>query len=91
MRTALGAAPGQLVSMVLGQAMRLVVTGVVLGLLIALATGGYIAPLLFNVSSRDPFVLGLVTLTLTLVGVSAAAIPAWRATRVDPNVAFRVE
>jgi ABC-type antimicrobial peptide transport system permease subunit len=59
--------------------------------LAAVAAGNRIEPLLFNVSARDPLVLGTVASTLGLVAVAAAALPAWRATRIDPNTAFRVE
>lgn len=90
-RTALGASPVRLIDMVLVQAVRLTALGVGMGLLAALAAANRIAPLLFNVSARDPLVLGTVALTLGLVAVAAAALPAWRTTRIDPNSAFRVE
>ncbi len=88
-RTALGAAPGQLVGMVLLQALRLTLVGVGLGVGIALATASWISPLLFNVSARDPLVLGGVALVLVVVAIVAAMVPAWRVTRIDPNLAFR--
>ena len=90
-RTALGATPGRLVGMVLVQAMRMTAVGIGIGLLAALAAGNLITPLLFNVSARDPLVLGTVAVTLGLVAAAAAALPAWRATRINPNAAFRVE
>jgi ABC-type antimicrobial peptide transport system permease subunit len=90
-RAALGARPDQLIGMVLTQAMRITVIGVGVGLSAALAAGGWLAPLLFNVSARDPFVLLTVTLTLGTMACVAAALPAWRATRIDPSAAFRVE
>jgi hypothetical protein len=44
-----------------------------------------------RVSPRDPFVYSVVAGTLIVVGILASAIPAWRATRVDPNVALRTD
>ena len=85
----MGAAPGQLVGMVLLQALRLILVGVGLGVGIALATASWISPLLFNVSARDPLVLGGVALVLVVVAIVAAVVPAWRVTRIDPNLAFR--
>ena len=63
-RKALGAAPGQLVGMVLLQSMRLAAVGLAIGLLIALVAGGWVAPLLFNVSARDPGVLTMDPVTI---------------------------
>jgi ABC-type lipoprotein release transport system permease subunit len=50
-----------------------------------------VAPLLFEVSPRDPIVLTVVGALLLGIAVLASGIPALRATRVDPNVALRAE
>ena len=65
--------------------------GVGLGAVIALLAGGAVAPLLFEVSPRDPVVFGVVVVALGVVAGLASAIPAWRATRIDPNRALRSE
>jgi putative ABC transport system permease protein len=88
-RLALGAKPGDVLSLVLGQGMRLIVTGTVIGLIGAFWATKLLNRLLFNVSRLD--VPTFVAVSVTLVGVAAAAclIPARRATRADPVSALR--
>ena len=69
--------------------LRLVVVGLVLGGGLALWGSKWMEGLMFRQSPRDPFVFGGVTLVLLLVALLASAGPAWRASRVDPNVALR--
>jgi multisubunit Na+/H+ antiporter MnhG subunit len=64
---------------------------VVLGAVIALLAGRWVAPLLFEVSPKDPPVLVSVVLTLVTVAIAASWIPATRAARVDPNEALRAD
>ncbi len=90
-RIALGAGAGDVLRLVVGEGVRVTLVGVALGLAVALAGSSKIAGLLFNESARDPFVYGTVAATLLLVGILASALPASRATRVDPNVALRHE
>jgi predicted permease len=90
-RLALGADAGRIARMVLGEGMRVVVVGIVLGVALALAGSRYIAGLLFGVSARDPLTVGIVTATLLVVAVVASLVPAWRATRVDPATVLRAE
>jgi ABC-type antimicrobial peptide transport system permease subunit len=63
----------------------------VFGVGLALAAGRLVASLLYGVAPRDPTVLVLVTLLLLLVAGLASAVPAWRASRVDPLEALRAE
>jgi putative ABC transport system permease protein len=88
-RIALGAQAGDVVRLVVGQAVRFAVIGLVLGLAFALFAAKWIEPLLFNQSARDPVTYGLVALLLLLVALAASALPARRATRADPNSALR--
>ena len=90
-RIALGAQAGDVLRLIVGAGLRFAVAGIVVGLAITLATGRFVAPLLFGVSARDPLILSAVGGLLLGVAVAASAIPALRATRVDPNVALRVE
>lgn len=83
-RSALGAQRGDLVSMVLRNAARLLGAGLVVGIGIAVFTGRFLESLLFDVSPVDPLVFGAVALALVAVGLLAAWVPAWRATAVDP-------
>ena len=81
----------RLVRLVLGQAVLFVVAGVGIGLFAFWAASGFVAPLLFQVSPRDPPTYALVAVTLLLVAVLAGSLPAWRATRVDPREALRAD
>ena len=90
-RVALGAQVRDVVSLIVREGLRVVLPGVLLGSLIALAAGKWIAPLLFEVSPKDPPVLIAVVVTLTLTAVAASLAPALRAARVDPNEALRAD
>jgi putative ABC transport system permease protein len=88
-RVALGAAPESILRMVIGNALRLVSIGLVLGLAAAFALTRVVASLLFNVEPTDPFTFVGSALVLLLAGLAASALPAWNAARVDPLVALR--
>lgn len=88
-RVALGAQVGDLIRLVVTEGMKLGVIGVAIGGAIALASGRWIAPLLFGESPRDPAVFALVTGVLLVVTMIASFIPARRAANVDPNRALR--
>ena len=88
---ALGADRGSVVAMVLRGAFWQVVIGVALGIPAAIGAGHLIASQLFGVRPWDPLMLSGSTLLLALAAMIAAAIPARRATRVDPLVALRYE
>lgn len=90
-RIALGARATHVVRLVVGEGVRFAVLGLVIGGALALVAGKWVAPLLFNVSPRDPVVFGGVTGTLLAVALVACAIPAYRAARVDPNRTLRAE
>jgi putative ABC transport system permease protein len=77
--------------LVVGEGVRVTLGGVAIGMTIAVVASRGIGDLLFGVSPRDPLVFSIVALTLIAVGVLASAIPASRASRVDPNVALRAE
>ena len=90
-RIALGARASHLLRLVVGDGLRFAVIGIVLGSAISLWTGRWMAPLLFSESPRDPAVFGVVTSVLLCVALIASALPAARASRVDPNSALRSE
>jgi predicted permease len=88
LRMALGAAQGDVVSMVLKQAMVLVGLGTALGLLLSFGVSNVVAAILYG-SARDPLTFIAVPLTLLMVALAASLIPALRASRVDPLTALR--
>ena len=73
----------------LAQGMKPAVWGVATGVGIGYALTRLLSSLLFGVKANDPLTFAVVAVTLTLVALCAAAIPAQRATRVDPVVALR--
>lgn len=90
-RIALGAQRGTIRQLVMRQAIRLIVTGVGLGLLGTLALRQVIASQLFGISPLDPLTLGISLLLIVLVPLLACYLPARRAAKVDPMVALRYE
>lgn len=88
-RAALGAARGDLVSMVVRGSSRALGSGLALGIVGALLLGGRLAGLLFGVRAWDPVSLGLAVVLLGAIGTLAAWIPARRALRVAPVDALR--
>jgi predicted permease len=90
-RVALGAQAADVVGLVVGQGVRVAAAGIALGAAIALAAGRAVQPLLYDVAPNDVAVFATVTLVLLAVAVVASLIPAWRAARVDPNVALRAD
>jgi putative ABC transport system permease protein len=90
-RMALGAARSDVLRLVVGQALRLTLIGMGLGIAGAYAVTGFMASQLFGVSASDPPTFVGVTLILAASAMIAAWVPAERATRVDPMVALRSE
>jgi putative ABC transport system permease protein len=88
-RSALGATPGDIIGLIVGEGGRLSVIGIVLGLAGSLALTRYLRTLLFDVSTNDPLTLAAVTVLLGLVTLVACLVPAMRAARVDPSRALR--
>ena len=91
LRLALGARPGEALGLVIRQALRLVLSGIGIGLLVALGVTRLLRSLLFGVRPDSPLVLAAATALLIVVGLLASYLPARRATKVDPMVALRYE
>lgn len=87
-RRALGGDASAIVSTVMRKGMTLALNGVVLGLVGALAVGRLIRGMLFGVEPFDPLTFVGVAALVVAVALTAAFLPAYRATRVDPMVAL---
>jgi predicted permease len=90
-RMALGAKRNGVLRLVLGQGMRLTLTGLGIGLAVSVALTRFLRGQLFGITTTDPLTYAGVGVLLCLVALVACYIPAQRATKVDPNVALRYE
>jgi ABC-type antimicrobial peptide transport system permease subunit len=90
-RMAFGASQGSILSLIIGQGLRLSAGGIVLGVIAAIALTRVMASLLVGVSATDPATFVAMAVLFTLVATVAAWIPARRAAALNPNVALRDE
>ena len=90
-RMALGAQKTQMLGMVLRQSLMLVVIGITIGFVVALAATRVMATLLYGVGANDLSIYATVILLLATAALLASYIPARRAMKVDPMVALRYE
>jgi putative ABC transport system permease protein len=90
-RIALGARPVDVLRLVIAEGMKPTLMGIILGALGASALGGLLSKLIYGVSPTDPLTFIVVALLLMAVALVACAIPAYRATRVQPVHALRAE
>ncbi len=90
-RMALGADTASTLRMILGEALKVTMTGIGVGLLLAIGLGKVLAGILYDIKSLDPLVLGGAPVLLMSVALLACYVPARRAARVDPLIALRYE
>jgi len=88
LRMALGADRRSVLLMVMGEALTLVLAGVVVGIPMAFAAGRSVSTLLFAVTPADPLAFVFAVVTLIGVAILAAYLPAYRASRIEPMVAL---
>ena len=90
-RLTFGAAPGGIFALVIRQGMLLVGIGLALGLAAALGLSRTLSSLLVGIGTADPLTYAGIMVIFAVVALVACAVPAWRATRVDPAVTLRYE
>lgn len=90
-RVAVGAEKADILRLILREGMAITAAGIGIGLLGALSLSSVLKNQLFGVKATDPLTMIAVVFALVLVAIAACAIPARRATRVDPMVALRYE
>jgi len=90
-RLALGASPASVRWLVLRETLALVGIGLIVGILGTMPTMRLVASLLYGMTAQDPQVLAAAVALLSTVAMLAGAAPAWRASRVDPALALRID
>ena len=90
-RMALGARPRHVLKAIVGQALKVVLIGVVIGTAMAFAVTRVLSSLLFGITATDPLTFFVVSLLLVAVALFASYVPARRALKVDPMIALRHE
>jgi ABC-type antimicrobial peptide transport system permease subunit len=90
-RIALGARRAEIIRLVTMGGMNAVIVGIVIGLALSMAAARFVATMLYQTSPSDPLVIMGVVVSLIGVALVASVLPAWRVSRVDPNIALRAE
>jgi putative ABC transport system permease protein len=90
-RMALGGSRNDVAKLVVGHGMAVVVSGVIVGALLAFAATRLMATLLFGVGAADPTTFASVMMLMIAVALMACAVPAWRSMRIHPATVLRNE
>lgn len=91
LRLAIGAKRSDIIALVLGHAARMVLVGVIAGLLLSLTVGKLVQSMLYGLKSTDAITYAAVVALISSTILFAAALPAWRSSKVDPMVTLRNE
>jgi predicted permease len=90
-RLALGAMRREVLRMIIREVLFLLAAGVAIGIPVAWGCSRLVSSMLFGLKGTDPWTIGGATCLLTVAGLIAGFLPAWRASRVDPMTALRYQ
>jgi ABC-type antimicrobial peptide transport system permease subunit len=90
-RIALGAQREQVMGLMLRDGLRPAIIGLLLGLVASAGVAHLIQSMLYGTPALDPAVFLVVSVTMLLVASAACTVPAWRASRLDPMIALRMD
>jgi len=90
-RLALGAGRSNIVSLIFADALRLILSGIIVGVIASLIATRWLSSLIWGVSPSDPLSFAVVVLILLTAGLAACLRPAWRASHIDPMLVLRHE
>jgi ABC-type antimicrobial peptide transport system permease subunit len=90
-RIARGAGSRQVLNLILGQALKLALIGIGVGIFVAWGVTRSLSAALFDISPTDPLTFAGAAVVLSIIAVLSAYIPAIRATKLDPMIALRYE
>ncbi len=90
-RMAMGAAPGSIFNLVVGQGLRLSAAGILVGVVAAIGLTRVMSSMLVGVKATDPVTFAVMVVFFFAIAVVACGVPAWRAAGLDPTVALRTE
>ncbi len=90
-RMAIGARAGSVLTMILGESLRITLLGMVTGLTVSSIFTRLLSSMLFGVTATDPVTFGMVSLLILIVAAASTSVPAWRAARINPIKALRSE
>jgi predicted permease len=90
-RMAIGATKGNVVTLILGQSLKIAAMGLGVGIAAAILLTRFLSSLLYGVAASDPLTFSAVIVLLLAIAVTASCVPAWRAAQINPTKSLRAD